>query len=109
MGVFLNNLFENEWYEDGRIMVGTQRVKRTIEFRTHEGTLDAESIYNWVKVCIGLVDFAQEVETANLRAWLKYNAEKASEEYSVVVLLHALKMPAAALYYEKKLGNRRAR
>lgn len=40
--------------------------KITVEFRQHEGTLDATRITNWAQLVIGFVDKARYVSTGKL-------------------------------------------
>lgn len=40
--------------------------KKTVEFRQHEGTLDATRIITWAKLVIGFVDKARSVSTGKL-------------------------------------------
>lgn len=40
--------------------------KKTVEFRQHEGMLDATRLINWAKLVIGFVDKARYVSTHKL-------------------------------------------
>jgi hypothetical protein len=105
MGVNLGNLLE-PYVDERRSFHHPDDLKKTIEFRQHEGTLDPKAVYNWAKVCVNLVEFAQEVPTPKLQAWLRWNINQKVEEYPAVAVLYALKIPQCALYYEKKLAER---
>jgi Putative amidoligase enzyme len=106
MGVNLGNLLEPYVDERCSFHRPDNDLKKTIEFRQHEGTLDPEAVYNWAKVCVNIVEFAQEVPTPKLQAWLRWNINQKVEEYPAVAVLYALKIPRCALYYEKKLAER---
>lgn len=71
MTINLQHLKESETDEDGFVFVRKDEAKRTIEFRQHEGTLDPEAVYHYVKTCVNFVEFAQEVSTPKLREWLR--------------------------------------
>lgn len=105
MGVNLENLLE-PYVDERRSFHHPDDLKKTIEFRQHEGTLDPKAVYNWAKVCVNLVEFAQEVPTPKLQAWLRWNINQKVEEYPAVAVLYALKIPRCALYYEKILAER---
>jgi hypothetical protein len=65
--------------------------KRIIEFRQHEGTLDAKRIENWIKVCVDLVGFALQVQLDCLEDFLRSAVD--DEEYSVENLLLSIGLP----------------
>lgn len=77
------------------------KAKMTIEFRQHEGTLDSERVAHWVNVCVGLVEFADTVDSDLLESFLHRHIDD-NEEYNVIDLLRAIAQPAAADFYEKK-------
>ncbi|KAH9218448.1 putative amidoligase enzyme-domain-containing protein [Leptodontidium sp. 2 PMI_412] len=80
--------------------------KKTIEFRQHEGTFNAEAVEQWIKLCVHLVEFVEEARQDKLRTWLE---EHIDTDYNVIQILEAIKQPLAASYYEKKLAERAAR
>lgn len=92
---------------------GNDKTKRTIEFRQHEGTMSSERIVHWLNVCIGLVEFAEKVDSDELAEFLwshfeDKNEEKTKdekEEYTAIDLLKAIGRPAEAEFYEKSLLN----
>lgn len=106
MGYSIINLMEKgtpDSYED---FLEAEPTKKTVEFRLHEGTLDPEAITQWIRLCVGLVEFAEEVRPDNLRTWLETYIDT---DYNVMQILEATKQPQAAEYYEKKLAERAAR
>jgi hypothetical protein len=105
MRVNIHNLLEPYVDGDGTLHQRHNEAKRTIEFRQHEGTLDAEAIYFWTKTCVNFVEFAQEVSTPKLRAWLRWTIDQKAEEYPAAAVLYAMKIPTCALYYERKLAG----
>jgi hypothetical protein len=106
MRVNIHNLLEAYVDDDGELRQRHDESKRTIEFRQHEGTLDPEAIYFWSKTCVNFVEFAQEVSTPKLRAWLRWTIDEKVENYPAVAVLYAMKIPTCALYYERKLAER---
>jgi hypothetical protein len=106
MTINLQHLKESETDEDVFSFVRKDEVKRTIEFRQHEGTLDPEAVYHYVKTCVNFVEFAQEVSTPKLREWLRRTIDMKVEDFPAVAVLHAMKIPHSALYYERKIAER---
>lgn len=80
--------------------------KRTVEFRGHEATLDAEEIVRWINVCTGLVEFADTVKEEALDEFLWSHIDKNIEDYTVIDLLKAIGCPDEAEYYDKKIRER---
>ncbi|PVH87356.1 hypothetical protein DL98DRAFT_354492, partial [Cadophora sp. DSE1049] len=106
MGYNITNLMENgtpDSYED---FIEAEHTKKTVEFRHHEGTFDAQAVTQWIGLCVRLVEFAEEIRPDRLRTWLE---EHIDTDYNVIQILEATKQPQAAEYYEKKLAERAAR
>jgi len=97
--------------------------KPTIEFRQHEGTLDATETINWIKTVVGIVDFCVNAPTAavykllevvKLETWERlgdgHDAEReaqfgpilADRSFTAIHLLQALKLWGPALHYAQK-------
>jgi len=95
----------NIMYVDGDI---SGSVKKTMEFRHHEGCLDPDEIEHWVAVCVGILRFAGFVKTEKLFTWLEKCLQDDTKPLSVIEVLEALKMPLAAYYWEKKIQERDA-
>ncbi|TVY92623.1 hypothetical protein LAWI1_G001462 [Lachnellula willkommii] len=97
--------------------------KPTIEFRQHEGCLDADEAINWIKTVLGIVDFCTNAPTAavhrillltKLETWEKlgdgHDAEReeqmgripAEKDFTAIHLLQALNLPGPALYYAQR-------
>ncbi|CAG8950884.1 hypothetical protein HYFRA_00003101 [Hymenoscyphus fraxineus] len=81
---------------------------RTVEFRQHEGTVEAEEVSQWIKVCIALVKFAVKVDEKALDGFLKRHVDDALEDYTAIDLLKAIGSADSAEYYEKKMRERDA-
>lgn len=98
-------------------------TKPTIEFRQHEGCLDAADVINWVKVVVGIVDFCRTaptiqvfhlLEIAKRETWEKLgdglDAQReaemgpvlADQDFTAVDLLNALHLSGPALHYARK-------
>ncbi|THV52977.1 hypothetical protein BGAL_0063g00350 [Botrytis galanthina] len=88
--------------------------KRTIEFRQHPGTLDSESILNWVHICVKLVEKACLIKNEEeLLEQLRTDVEKPvgfGDENSVTTVdyLMWLGCPSQAYYYGKELISNKA-
>ncbi|RDW80705.1 hypothetical protein BP5796_05403 [Coleophoma crateriformis] len=80
-----------------------EEIKRTIEFRQHEGCIDPRAVEQWIRTCVGIVEFAAEVdEDAWFEQLLEY-IEMDREDFSVVKALMVLGLPLQARYYGLKL------
>jgi hypothetical protein len=86
---------------------GDYGSKRTVEFRQHEGTMDGERVASWVKVCVGLVKFADTVETDLLRWFCRAHIEDRVENFNVENFLYAVGLPTQALYYGRMIRARK--
>ncbi|KAE9376847.1 hypothetical protein N431DRAFT_332239 [Stipitochalara longipes BDJ] len=105
MCVNIHNLIE-PYVDAGGVLCGRDDgTKKTIEFRQHEGTLNPEAVYQWCKVCLKIIEFAQECPTWKLRIWLTWHINNRVEGYPAVAVLYALKLPHSAQYYENKLAK----
>ncbi|TGO13766.1 hypothetical protein BTUL_0064g00100 [Botrytis tulipae] len=88
--------------------------KRTIEFRQHPGTLDLESILNWVHICVKLVQKACLIKNeAELLEQLRTDVEKPvgfgdKNSVTTVDYLMWLGCPSQAYYYGKELISNKA-
>lgn len=73
-------------------------VKRTIEFRQHEGCLDPETVLNWASFLVELVAWAHRIERQDFKIFLsKYINLK--EGYSVSELFKELGLPESVLAF----------
>ncbi|KAF7906687.1 hypothetical protein EAF00_000966 [Botryotinia globosa] len=88
--------------------------KRTIEFRQHPGTLDSESILNWVHICVKLVQKACLIKNEEeLLEQLRTDVEKPvgfgdKNSVTTVDYLMWLGCPSQAYYYGKELVSNKA-
>lgn len=97
-------------------------VKPTIEFRQHEGTLDAEAVTNWIKTVVGIVNFVDNAPQGDIAAllsiaeyehWQKlgdgYDGRReqrlgpvvAEKGFTVIDLLKTIGLFSPALYYKR--------
>jgi len=79
-------------------------VKRTLEFRQHEGTLDPEKIINWATVCSKLLQYAGEVPQADLEKFLRDNVED-ERTFTAVDLIEKIGREREAQYYRSRLDQ----
>ena len=75
--------------------------RKTIEFRQHEGTLDALNITNWIQVAGGLVNAMHEISGSELGRLISDHAFH--PRYSAIDLLIRLKMGPLVPYYQGRL------
>ncbi len=69
----IHNLIEAT-VETGNMRVvfpAAEEFKKTIEFRYHEATLDVEEVGQWIRVCVCIADFAEQVRQEKVKTWLK--------------------------------------
>lgn len=85
---FMAYNFTNLVFDNGR---------RTVEFRQFEGTMDGAEVANWVRCCVGLVQFAKETSKNVMRAFLKDEAAKVSAS-SVRQILVTIGMVESAMW-----------
>ena len=83
-----------------------QQKRKTIEFRLHESTLDTERVGHWIRLCVGLVEFADSVEDNALERFLQENVNASIEDFSVESLLKALRLPVQARYYGERIARK---
>lgn len=81
---------------------GGDPVKKTIEFRQHEGTLDPGAVEQWIKLCVGIVDFALKVDFEVLSSFLSLHIDDGPEDFDLVRVLKALGLPPQMLFYGAK-------
>ncbi|KAK6594090.1 hypothetical protein H4I96_11003 [Botrytis cinerea] len=110
-----------------------EHVPDTIEFRGHEGSLDAEAVGNWVRTLVGVVEYTRSVNAwgfgelllrAREESWelgardqrvtgqgryepggVMYRPVFGEEWCGLVDLLRVLKINGPALYYESRKGR----
>lgn len=82
-------------------------VKRTIEFRQHEGTMDSETVLNWVSFVVELVAWAHKIHRQDLKIFLLKNTTS-TEWYSVEDLFKEIGFPQSAVeFYRGKVERLR--
>jgi hypothetical protein len=77
--------------------------KRTIEFHQHEGTLNTRQIENWIRVCVGLVEFSRKTDPGYLISFLRSVVD--NEEYTIEDLLLDIGLSQQAKFYGRLLGK----
>lgn len=80
-----------------------EEVKRTIEFRQHEGTLEPECIEHWLRVCIGLVRYACDVRRKWNEEFCLKNVVLPLEKCTLLDVLTSCNQSAGAVYYYGRL------
>ena len=75
--------------------------RKTIEFRQHEGTLDAVKIINWIQVAGGLVNAMYEISGFELGRL--FSACAFVPRYTAIDLLLRLKMHNLVPYYQGRM------
>lgn len=82
----------------------TARSKQTIEFRQHEGTMDADSILAWAEFTTGIVEYCYNVPPDRLMTLLLTFAT--DEKFSILNLLQIIGKPHLIGHYRPILIHR---
>ncbi|ESZ93267.1 hypothetical protein SBOR_6367 [Sclerotinia borealis F-4128] len=94
-----NRLAERLTYSICNLESGREKVKKTIEFRQHQSTLDDEEVYHWITVCRSLVYMTSVVDEEDLIEFCKKYINETVEEFSITEVLMAINLPVQAYYY----------
>ena len=79
--------------------------KQTIEFRQHEGTVDAEEIVAWAKFCNAMVQFAHNISSAQLIELLcRYSTD---ENFGILELMRIMNKKKLADHFSRRLHSRK--
>lgn len=84
-----------------------ESIKRTIEFRQHEATLDAERVKQWVRVCVGLVKASASAEPTILDPYLRKLVHTKREKLRVGDILSELGLKTSGVYYRAQVPRER--
>jgi hypothetical protein len=72
-------------------------LKRTIEFRQYESTLNYETVAEWIEFCVRLVEFADDASPGLLYPWLRAHIGETAEQYTLTQV--ALKIGSLKMAY----------
>lgn len=102
--------FFTPWAYNGlRFWTGVQEsslsTERTFEFRQHEGSLNANQILIWARVCVRLVGFAERTSQSDLSYFLRLHLDD-DEGFTAADLIEYIGLPADAQYYREAVAQR---
>ncbi|KAF7886430.1 hypothetical protein EAF00_010533 [Botryotinia globosa] len=81
-------------------------VKRTIEFRAHEGSMDSETVLNWVTLVVELVSWAHKINRQDLKIFLSKHID--SKENSIEDLFKEIGFPQSTVeFFQEKVKRLR--
>ncbi|KAF7924481.1 hypothetical protein EAE99_006429 [Botrytis elliptica] len=81
-------------------------VKRTIEFRAHEGSMDSETVLNWVSFVVELVSWAHKINRQDLKIFLSKHID--SKDSSIEDLFNEIGFPQSTVeFYREKVKKLR--
>ncbi|TGO90450.1 hypothetical protein BPOR_0064g00130 [Botrytis porri] len=81
-------------------------VKRTIEFRAHEGSMDSETVLNWASFVVELVSWAHKINRQDLKFFLSKHV--ASKDSSIEDLFKEISFPQSTVeFYREKVARLR--
>ena len=78
--------------------------KRTVEFRQHEGTLDADELISWLRVCNGIIEYARNEPREAMEKFCRDNVDR---DVSLLDVLVQLRLHSEALYYTLRVAQNR--
>ncbi|KAF5872399.1 uncharacterized protein Bfra_005758 [Botrytis fragariae] len=81
-------------------------VKRTIEFRAHEGSMDSEIVLNWASFVVELVSWAHKINRQDLKIFLSKHID--SKVSSIEDLFKEIGFPQSTVeFYREKVKRLR--
>ncbi|TGO23836.1 hypothetical protein BPAE_0120g00150 [Botrytis paeoniae] len=81
-------------------------VKRTIEFRAHEGSMNSETVLNWVSFVVELVSWAHKINRQDLKIFLSKHI--GSKDLSIEDLFNEIGFPQSTVeFYREKVKKLR--
>ncbi|ESZ93231.1 hypothetical protein SBOR_6387 [Sclerotinia borealis F-4128] len=83
-------------------------IKRTIEFRQHEATLDTERVTQWIRVCVGLIKVSAAAVPTVLDPYLRLLVQTKREKLRVGDILKELGLEIEGDYYRAQVPRERA-
>ncbi|CAG8974317.1 hypothetical protein HYALB_00006165 [Hymenoscyphus albidus] len=84
------------------VKLGYKWAKPTIEFHQHYGTLNHEEITNWTTLCVGLLEFADTVDSGLLRTYLERHIDHSPDDFGIEQVLYRLGLRNIARYYGER-------
>ena len=78
---------------------------RTIEFRYHHGTLDAEKVINWLILCLCFVEHGHKLRADKILRVLKTSRKQRTLNQRAVYLCKTIKVPTTVTRYLLKRAN----
>ncbi|KAF7947625.1 hypothetical protein EAE96_008707 [Botrytis aclada] len=82
-------------------------VKRTIEFRAHEGSMDSETVLNWASFVVELVSWAHKINRQDLKIFLSKHID--SKDLSIEDLFKEIGFPQSTFeFYREKVERLRS-
>ncbi|KAF7916583.1 uncharacterized protein EAE98_010592 [Botrytis deweyae] len=82
-------------------------IKRTIEFRQHEATLDTERITQWIRVCVGLVKASATADPSVLDPYLRLLIQTKREKLRVWDIFKELGLESSGVYFKTRMLRER--
>jgi hypothetical protein len=73
--------------------------KKTVEFRQHEMTLSPIRVENWIRLCVGLVEFSDTINRDLLEKFLDVAIDESVENLSLKDFLNSIGLHREAEYY----------
>lgn len=83
-------------------------VKRTIEFRQHEGCLQPELVLNWVSFVVELVAWAHKISRQDLKIILSQYVDRPNDSFSIEELFKEIGFPQSTFgFWRGKVASLR--
>jgi len=79
--------------------------KKTVEFRQHEMTLDPARVENWIRLCVGIIEFSDTIEKDLLEQFLETLIDQPVEALSLREVLESIGLLREADFYARRLAQ----
>jgi hypothetical protein len=80
-----------------------ERAIRTIEFRQHEGTLEADRVVQWIRTVVGIVNFVHTESHISLAQLFRRVSEQ--DNWTAIDLFKHMRLDAQADFYRSRLHD----
>jgi hypothetical protein len=92
-------------------LIYSDTIKRTVEFRQHEGTMHGTRVVEWIKTVVALVEWTMDIQTTALVEFLEEAAdfedrcwpEEEKPPYDIIDLFNDMGLVEQAIYWDQAI------